>query len=466
MKNKFLAILILASVNECFSQDSGEANRLNTTINPYESRGYLHWESEPDEYYLVTIMHKDDQNQFSEVESLKTKNPYARIDLKYTRETDYYFTVTAFDENTGVVNGSSDPISAVDPYYDPTVDVCQYVYDGENYAWKLQLKQDYYNLTGIYNPSEEGFLQLNQGFKFVSEGVYSPFYQAIDLINYNQLDPTHPYRQMYNNGNYRYDHIQIDASLAGGPFFDAQNNVVLNGWLIEKKLDQFEHFNYDITNSILPSATFCDMSASGWYETFNNSYGPPSINGVIPAITEFATQYGIPAELTCNTSNGTYTDGGNGDNPFENEFINNVFACWYDNEDLEAYADCLDEDVLTGGQILTDIILIPLDKNGSKHHLQRDPTYGKFVDLDFNSINKNGLYEVQIFTNSQNVFKSIIENVSDKNLVEDKDFVQMSISPNPIENNVMKLNVKTEKDMNAKLVVYTLANVVLYDATV
>jgi len=411
-------------------------------------------------------MQKDNLNKFTEVESLKTKNPYARIDLKYTKKKDFYFTVVALNQNTGVVNGESDPISAVDPFYDPTVDICSYSCNGKNYAWALTLKQDYYNPTGTYNPSEEGFLQLNQGFKFVAEGVYSRFYQAIDIYNYNQLDPNHAYRKMYNNGTYRYDHIQIDAELEGGPFFDAQNNVVIDGWLVEKKLDQFEHFNFDITNSILPSATFCDMTGSGWYETFNNSYGPPSVNGVTPIITEFSAQYGIPDELTCNANNGTYTDGGNGDNPFENEYIDNVFNCWYYNESIEAYAGCLDEYVLTGGQIVTDIILIPLDKNGLKHHLQRDSIHRKFADLDFNSIYKNGLYEVQIFTNSQHVFKSIVENVSNKNLVEDKEYVHMSISPNPIENNVMKLNIETKKDMKAHLVVYTIDNVVLYDSNI
>jgi hypothetical protein len=42
----------------------------------------------------------------------------------------------------------------------------------------------------------------------------------------------------------------------------------------------------------------------------------------------------------------------------------------------------------------------------------------------------------------------------------------MSISPNPIENNVMKLNIETKKDMKAQLVVYTIDNVVLYDKNI
>lgn len=430
-------------------------------------------------------MQKDSANNYSEIESMKTQNSYARIELKYTKEPNIYYSISAIDED-GLITGTGDTVSLSSPFaiannpftgtiqgIDPNADAYnvrnRIKCNGRNYAWELELYQLQVSAANnsIFVPGAASRLYLRPTATNYTDvfGTSIPFYQAMSYINFNQLSSTHPHKMQSGTEDW-YKKIPLIDGLVGGPFFDANNNLVQpgEGILIEKKLDQYEHFDGDITNIFYAQASFPDMDVFGWYTAFNNSYAPIAVNGAFPASTSFSYQYGVPSELSCTSAFGVGT-GGESVTFEEEDFIETMIDCWDDNATVLNYGDCID-DLFNNGFTVTDVVLVPLVEDGIKHHLVRDSVSKRFIDLDSLSSYNVGLYEAQIFTNSANIYHAVFENLISVDVREDKDFVSMSINPNPIENNTLNLVVKTKKEMTAQLFVYTLNNNMIYNGVI
>lgn len=398
------------------------------------------------------------------MEKIETKNPYLRINLNYLTMPGTYYVISEIDPTTSMVIGTSDTVPILEnPGNNPWIDTYYKVCNGTSYAYQLVMMQELYNPGGgSYSITQPAKLSAREACEVCDyeQGIVIPFYQAIDQSQWNQIPDGiggHPYKINLGNNpeNPLYDKIQIlngTAGTIGGPYIDAQGNHVLNGMLVEKKLDQFKHFEYDQTTTFNPSSTFTSNTFENWNTMFNNLYNS-SINGQPEAYYHWP----LTNELVCNVQQGNSGGGsvGNGNDNGWGQVLDDYISCFGSQQNISSLLDCLEDvDTQVGG-----LIFSPVNGVGEEILFEYNSTLRKFVisdpsiDLEYLP---TGLYFLTSFINGGKVFKTVFEHNNDEDQREHKDFVQMTISPNPIENDMLVAKLQTSKTMNVRVKVYTL----------
>lgn len=282
-----------------FSQSTSS---LNSVIEPSKSGGFACWNETPNATYIVRLMEKDKSGNFIQTGSFPTENNFARLSSVTSEGQGSYFSVAAYSNETGMLLEESDIQANIQDPSSAEIQ-CEVDCNGKTYAWTLEAMEvdggpvNYVRLQNAWRVSDQ------------ATQTYTPYYQAISQFVYDQMSPTHPYKLQGSAGpggiTYLYDHIAINPATPGyGTFKDAQNNAVLDGYLIEKKMDQYAFMTGTSTPENPTPSLLClnagINSSGGWVDYYNthidqNTWGSPSNYPEIPNVI-------IPTQLGCNTT--------------------------------------------------------------------------------------------------------------------------------------------------------------------
>lgn len=472
MKKLLFCALYLFTLTNSFSQNWGDNQPLKSIIEPYKSRGYINWNPVPNANYIVNIYSKDDNGVYSFIESNSTELTYARLNLNYLVQPNIFYTISVVNSVNGLIIQVGD-YSPVAPDYNPFIETCSIDCIGKSYAWTLYLGQQ---VDGNWSITDPGKVFLRDAYDYIdqSNGFYAPYYQAISITSYSALTISHPYKIITDNGIYGstpiylYDHIQINSNTPGGPFYDRQGNLVTNGWLIEKKMDEYDYMRYDLTSLINPSATFCDMNLSGsggWISTFN-TYLDSTSTQQQPTSSPFVPINQIPTTLWCDVAIGSPNSPGDYLDPSEPYDYNDLVYCWMQSGNpvpasVIEVLNCIE--LLDG---FSGVEVIQIDKPIQPIRWDFNDTNQQSDKIKFSELGK-GLYKILIFTTNGKVLPVIIEQKSEPGVImKNRDFVKLRISPNQIQNDVLKFKVCSEKNLHATIRIHNLNGVQLFSESI
>ena len=455
MKKTILISMGLLFTANSFSQNWGANEPLNSIIKPYESRGYICWSPVPSANYVVNIFEKDSTGTLNLVGRKSTENNYARLGSNFTNE-NYFYSVSAFNNGNGVLIETGDVQAAGEGAGSELI--CVKKCNGRNYAYEFR----------TYDPSPGAPLMSVGGTNFSVDEVTDivvPYWHAMSFAAFDALPANHPYLSATANGFgpeiYDYKRVQIEAGIGGaplgGPYYDMDGfPVAAGGYLFEKKLNQFEHFDNAFTSS-QPSPNLCTIDVSWSVMFFNDGLSVPSLSNPNPEYFYFTNE--VPTnEIECvkaiNGLGGGSTSN-NGDGGLMNDFIDCISLTVYPFDDPSAVSDYLDDfagcsDALGGGGIISGVsfealsskddgsLVIGVNGSGQAEIIERKGPMG------------DGLYTVIIYTTDGRVIPTIFEKNS-KQGRDDKDFVKLEIAPNKIENDELKFKISSEKDMPVQI---------------
>lgn len=453
----------------------GANNDFTSLIKPNESRGYILWNPVPNADYVVNIYEMQSTGNLSLIATKSTDNNYARLS-GYLSNPDAYYSISAYNSGNGtlIVEGNPQAINGL-----PPESMCTKKCNGVDYAYEFNLMEAEATVG-----QGERWLMVSPTNDVVdnANGIIIPFWQAISTSQYNQLPPLHPYKRVTANGPigpaiYEYKHAQIinggamfNGEAIGGPFFDAQNNVVTDGWLIEKKLNKYYHFGTSRTTA-QPDLNLCSADMNFWVNFYNNGnpYGFQQVSTDLEYfIGPITVNNPIPSELACVPAlNGT--TGGDDDccNTFEmvNDFLDCIVLATWDPEqgqESEAWFDCWDE--LEDPDPVVGVHINPFDMNENFTLSAGIDSMGNLNVIDQVGSISDGLYKITLYTSSGTVIPSVFEHRSKK--IHDKDRVKLDVTPNPIANNELKFKISSEEVIDTQIEVISLDGTTLYSETV
>jgi len=469
MKKIIVAFLCMAGF--------GVNSQTVSSIQPLKANGYISWIKQPTSEYKVNVYEIHSSSTPLLVFSTNCTNNYYQFSSNQLTNPNLYYTISEYDSNGKLIKESNPAAIGTNP---PPTALCYMDCNGLKESYRLSLMERA-NGTTFLKASDDA------GTGDPSIGQFSPYYQAISSVSYAQLDPLHPYRFATSTTSgivYARDHIQINANTPGGPYYDAQNNMVTNGWLIEKKMDKFIHFDGTNTGNYQSTTDWCEVNIGLGSSTFNAHMDPTTMPSVInPATSDQrwfvgppidsvihgpdgdhdTTIYHIPTQLTCSTTYG----GWNGtDIPSEyGAFMDLMIDCF-------GLPDSLMFGCITG---IGDI------EDGSGFG-------GTFQGLTFESVNAKvpfsatigytngvagvtetkgtfspGLYRVNLFLKNGIVVPryQVLGVKQASPLV-----VDINIKPNPIVNSVLDFEVTSDKNAQANLVVQKLDGTTISSETI
>lgn len=493
MKSKICSIMLSFLTVGAFAQDIHPENNLNapgwgtntplkSLIEPRESMGFICWNMVPSATYVVDYLTPDGMGGYTCLGSKQTKKNYMRLDKdKFLGQSSFY-QISAYNNGNGQLIEEGEIQAYIDDI--PNTYYCHRDCNGPTYAYRLAIYEENYGQGNTFMIGEYAAEAYD-----AQNDIVVPYYQAISSEVYDQLPPNHPYKEAigYFNGTggveevYLYKHVEITPSFAytSGPFVDVQGNVVDDGWLIEKKPDQFNHFVTALTTGN-PSINQCDGQVSintggAWINYFNSYVDPNSLQQVdLNDVLPFTTT--VPEELVCdNTPSGIP---GPIDNSIEYDFVNIFDNCWaellsidivfgeLDPSTIEAYINCLEGVNLgsnsQGGDILvTGVQFVPVGHGGSVVFVSADD---EVSDTEIKKF-KDGLYQINLFTNTASVVPLFSAIETKKNTLK-RDDIKIALKPTVINNNLVKFDISTEKDMTVDILVYDIDGNVYHSESV
>lgn len=468
MKHLFFSVgllLLSSAANQTFSQNWGGQNPVKSIIKPSESRGYIYWSPVPNANYVVSIYEKQGDGTFTLLITKSTDNNFARLS-NYLSNPNAFYSVSAYNSETGslIVSDSPQPINGL-----PPETICVEKCNGANYAYAFSF------LEG--GPTGGTYLTINETYNTVDNvnGIIVPYWQAVSTVQYDQMPNSHPYKRLTANGPgpaiYERKHAQIinggamfNGQTIGGPFYDAQNNVVTSGWLIEKRLNGYTHFGTSRTTA-QPTTDLCTATTNFWVNFYNN--GNPYGLQQVSTDQIYFTGGSVPSEIVCIQS---FSGFGDGDDDccdgFEqmNSFLDcTSLATWNPDQGQgsEAWFDCWDE--LDTGDPVVGVTIGPLDESQNITLVATFDPSGNINVIEKKGEINEGLHRITLYTSRGLIIPTIFEHKSA--LLQDKDRVKLVLTPNPIVNNELKFKVSSEKTQSVRIEVKTLNGETLYDET-
>lgn len=443
MKNKLRSNMLRYGVAAFLFATTFQTNaQLELGIDPAKSNGYTTWK-ETMVSSTLSIYEKVGSS-YNLITSQTTTKDYIRIDPIYFNTPNYYYSIvgTRADNSTT----STGYVPALPTNYEPGTPVGTKECNGESYAYEfyafkdagsenVRLKArstDYY-----YNPSTLTWI---------------PHFQPVSNSVWTAMPGTHPYKtaayKVVPIANYL---INLGDTVR---YFDKQNNRVTDGYLVEKRFDQFEKYHTATTPSTasFPYYSSPNLTGSGssWVGFFNNYVDTSTYN-----TPSFSASNFVPTTVTgleCIESYTLPTDPGPG--PVWVRWVDSLHKMIYDLEtEIENGFGSLGtselEDLIHTIQIdSTDSIYI----TGVTFKKYNSDAYIKLIKngntLDVHSIGSPisaGLYEVNVFSNTGKVIPLYIDVKYAIPTSPIKDYVTVSIAPNPIISNDLTLNIKNKK---------------------
>ena len=407
---------------------------------------------------------KDSAGNLSCVAVKSTDKNYVKLDKSVYNGQNGYYSISAFNNGNGSLITTGPVVLYAPEGTEAAPLICEKKCNGSTYAWKL----------GIYESAPGNTqMRLNSTLDYYDNvaDIAVPFYQAIGDAQYNALDLiNHPWTEGTADGIsgtgilYNYKHILLTPNTPGGPFRDSQNNVINSGWLVEKKMDQFAYMATSVAVGNPSTSTNCDpnlvvQSGGTWMSYYNTNVDQSSWLQVPASVEPFAAD--IPTQLECDVIG----DVGGGDEIFEEIAVS---PCLSGSSSICDYLTCLG---------------IPDETSGCSTAGTGDPYGGVIVGYEIKYLTankksiigytgeetpkkvgqlKDGLYEI-IFFSAGKAFPIIFEQNSNLIIKEDRELVQLTLTPTVVENNLLKFKINSEKNMNVNIKVRSLDGQTFHD---
>ena len=180
----------------------GVKNPLNSKIKPHESRGYICWDTVPGAKYVVSIFEQDLVGSINLIGIKSTDKNYTRLDLSYISNPKIYYSISAFNKESGYLIGTGDVFPA--PPGGLGDEICLTKCVGKTYAYQLSY------ITAPFNGPGEMALNSTVDHYNSTTGEVTPFWQPVSQAVYNQMNLiSHPYDAVNSIGIFNYKHKQI-----------------------------------------------------------------------------------------------------------------------------------------------------------------------------------------------------------------------------------------------------------------
>ncbi len=448
---------------------NAQESNLQSHIQPAKSNGYIYWDKgQSANTYLVKI-YQNMNNSLTLLQTDTTSKNYFHFNTPQLLASDLFYTITAMDVNNVIV-GTSDPVE-IDPNSPPPSPLCWIDCNGKKEAYRLYQMQTS-NRQPYLMASDDAGADPNTG-------LITPYFQAIDQVSYDLLNQNHPYAKetgynyVTNKPIFLRQHIKIDQNTPGIPFMDAANTPVVNGWLVEKRMDKFAHFNGANTGMYEGMDSWCLATIQNATVNFNqhvvsSTQMPVSTEQTSWFLDQIGTNpngspiYYIPTGMECvqTTYNGTPTP-----DPSPNPLygyalmVENCF-----NHTVGGTTDPMD--------CVIDSLLLPNGSFISGFTFESvDAAVGYFASVENNNgVGKikyktgefvPGLYRVVAFMDSGRVAPTYLEL---GNVVDYKD-IHIDIYPNVIVGRTLKFNLRTDTDVEVDIMVQKLDGTTVYTET-
>ncbi len=445
-----------------------------SSIQPLKANGYISWSETPASDYKVNVYLIRLNSKPQLISTTRCANNYFRFSSEQLTSSDLYYTIAEYN-SSGILISESNPAAIGDT--PPPSPVCIIDCNGLRESYRLSLMEKS-NGTRFLMASDDA------GNDDPSTGQHTPYYQAISNESYVQFDPLHPYRFATATSSglvYARDHILINENTPGGPYYDAQNEVVLLGWLVEKKMDKYIHFNGTNTGNYQSSYDWCEANIGVASSIFNAHMDESTLPSIInPATSDQhwfvglpidtiiqdtngndkdTTIYHIPHQLTCSTNYGGWVGG---------------TVTEYDDL-VEQMVDCF-QIVGTDSMIIACITGVGNGFGGtvdgftfeSINSLVRfSATFGnengRVVLKEVNGKFSPGLYRINLFLKNGLIIPKYQELGVPSITAR---VVAINIVPNPIVNSRLEFNISSNWNVAANLVVRKLDGTIIQSESV
>ncbi|MNU60175.1 hypothetical protein D3C71_493580 [compost metagenome] len=452
MKNKLRSNLLRYGIAAFLLANTFQTNaQLELNIDPAKSNGFTTWK-ETMVSSTLSIYEKVGSS-YNLITSQTTTKDYIRIDPVYFNTPNYYYRIVGTRADNSTTETGYVPALPVGGtgYIEYGAKVC----NGESYA---------YELLAFGNDASSNVRLKAQSTEYYydpSNLTWIPYFQPVSNSVWTAMPGTHPYKtaayKVVPIANYL---IHLGDTVR---YFDKQNNPVIDGYLVEKRFDQFEKYHTASTR----------MTADFPYNTSPNLTGPGSswvgfFNSYVDTLTyntpSFSAGNFVPTTVTgleCIESYTLPTDSGPG--PIWVGWVDSMHKVIHDLEveiengfgslgtsELEdlihtIHIDSTDDIYVTGVTFkkYNATPYINLVKNGNT--------------LDVHSVGSSipaGLYEVNVFSNIGKVIPLYIDVKYAIPFSPLKNYATVSIAPNPIISNDLTVNIKNKKTGNISVKLY------------
>jgi hypothetical protein len=423
---------------------------------PGTSNGYLCWEPVANSTYQVLILERSvDTNMTVSYDTLTTLTPtqnYLRIDSQYTNSPLYYYKVNILNSLNQIVDDSDfEKICPGCPEEGSYLEMCGWTCNGPDYAYTLNL------LTN--EAYSNGYLTVNSAIN------YYDYDAGIAVLLYEPMSPFAFSAKGYslegeNDGRITYRRTDVSE---GEDIRDISDDL-LSGtvYFCEKKLNQFSLLPPIYSEILSISVSECGNALDPWAINTYNTY---------PETT-------LPIELECAVAFGEYPDDNedenNGDQPNEDWWVE-IDELW---EDFEPTIDNLLNGLpglAASGQTWVRVDEVSVDFSFIQVS-KIDGGVFTTVNLDPNSIFDHGgnfvaptasfptgLYRVTFGWENGSVLPLVFEHDQTSFVpVTNANFANLTVSPNPIQNNNLAININVERKMSFTLQILTLSGATLH----
>ena len=388
---------------------------------------------------------------YDTLETFYPTQNYLRFDQQYMNSSEFYYKVNILN-SLGEVEDDSDfePHCLYCPEEGEYLDACYWTCNGTDYSWNVTLAQN--------EAHSNGRLMVSTGFNYIDGeyGVGVPFFEPMTFAVFDAkgyaLDNPYESREMYNR----------EGVLSGEGIRDADNNILTGDvYFVEKKLEQFAPLSSIYTDILVISEADCGKLRPWAINTYNT----------YPEST-------LPIDLECTDAFGNYPDDPND----ENDGSQPNEDWWVEIDELWEDFDPTINDLLNGlpglaadgqswvrvNEVSEDFSFIYISKidGGSFTPVIIDP------EIIFNNGDNyiapsqsfpTGLYQVIFGWENGSVLPLVFEHDSSTYVpVTNAVFADLSIAPNPIQNNNLALEISVERKMNCTLQILSLSGATLY----
>lgn|GEM_PF-4984608 len=449
---------------------AGSANAYSQTLelemDPAKCGGYTAWDGGA--VSATVSVYEKVGSVYNLVNQETTSKKYARINPRYFNSPNYYYKIVITKPD--LTTDETIYVPAVPIGYTGPSEIARKKCNGRWYAYDLVAYEITPGTTGIYVDGANNYYDA-------ANLLWVPYYQAIDATTWSVMSsvtPTHPVMHPYASGALGvYDKRALVALPHGSGYYDRNGAGVSNGWLIEKKYDEFNHFDASHT---LAAADFPDISVpltgmgSSWIGFFNSHIDGSSYNGgSFPTVPgPFATT--VPTGLECVAPYllppDPVLDSGSNWNDWVTEYKELV-------HDLESAIG-----VGGGGVTTKDVedmihtVFIDSDEvvftQGVNFRKYKSENYinltrsGNGLEVYNATTIPAGLYEVTVYSNTDKILPLYIDVKYPIPFAPLKDYASILITPNPIIANDLTLNIKNSKPGNVTVRLYDMNNTLLH----
>ncbi len=482
----FLAAISLTT-SLSFNSLAQNGGGINIKIDPKISAGYTTWNKvDGASTYTVKTFLKEVNNSYTELSSVSTTHNYFQFDPLIFQIPNIHYQVQAQNGSNALLD-DSDIIWTAYEGYQGTATYCTKICNGTSYAYKMTLGAPVYTQYGTtnYGPAS---MSLSSTYRFydTQNAVAIPYWLAMSYTAYNSLPGGHPYTQtgltLNSNGTYTplYMKEEINSTISVGPFFDQNNNAVQSGWLIEKKLNQYNHWGTWVSqNTLALDQGDCatNLQGTGGWITMANS-NPNQV--IMPTVTNPFTNT-VVTNLECINAYGSLSPGPNGAN--WNAWVLAQYAqvkqiedamnpssggnvSWTWNDFAEA-AEELSNIVSPTGGFVTGLVYkcISNEEAGTKLTFTRTNQLDPLRLREGTGDMDPGLYSIVVHTSESEVLPFYLKSSAEIPAPKQKEFLEFVVAPNPIVNSTLNCNMTAASDISFNILVHNMYGSLLANET-